>query len=257
MVSTVDLKLKSETETELCAAAIYLVASDVGLFVFLFAYRFVVTLQIPKLINNKTQAKLIFLSQRSRPSPSGSLLLPIANRPTKMAAITDNVSRVEMEMADAESVGDISGTSSEVDNNLNPKNPVVPRRTFKVNKKPGRKLKVPADWSDKYVYKLIEFVRDSPVLWDSDVKGSSIQTRRNLWTELSQKVLRSKYDPEEVNAKWKHMRVQYKNYANRKPIPGRTLNPIVWRFYRYMQFVDKINIDVVFPPAESESVSMF
>lgn len=68
MVSTVDLKLKSETETELCAAAIYLVASDVGLFVFLFAYRFVVTLQIPKLINNKTQESS-FLSDQDRPRP--------------------------------------------------------------------------------------------------------------------------------------------------------------------------------------------
>lgn len=154
--------------------------------------------------------------------------------------------------SDAEAIGDNnSGTSSEIDSY-----PPKPLKTRHQNRP-----KVRTEWTDKNVYKLIAFVRNNAELWEARSKckiktGTTRNSRNNLWNDLSKTVFRSRFDPVELAAKWTHLRVQYRNYAHRKVIPGRPVHPIIWRFYRYMQFIDYINEDQVFPEESADSVSM-
>lgn len=155
---------------------------------------------------------------------------------------------LELEADADEVLGDVSGISSDVD--YQPK----PMAAQKPSKKP-RKC-IPNEWSDRNVYRLIGFVRKHPVLWDLEHKQRGVKSiKDSLWNEVTKKELRSKFHVADVNAKWKHIRVQYRNYLYKQTNSSRPANPIVWRFYPYMQFIDKINMEIPLP-AEAESVNI-
>lgn len=123
----------------------------------------------------------------------------------------------------------------------------VPNLVDKPKNKTHKKVsKVYGEWSDENVFKLLYFVRSHRTMWVAQERerGDSVR-RKEMWDDLSKRLFRSKYSPAETNAKWTHLRVQYRNYTHRKSLPG--ANRIIWRFYPYMQFIDHVNTEQVFP----------
>lgn len=94
-----------------------------------------------------------------------------------------------------------------------------------------------SEFTDDEINLLIDAVQISGCLWDSaNPLYSQRAARREKWNEISEDTFEGKFSPEEILAKWKNLRVQFrKNHLD--AVTAKSGDLVTWRFYHKMLFL--------------------
>lgn len=132
-------------------------------------------------------------------------------------------------------------------------------KTSKPAKSSTKKPKVATDWTDEEVFKLIACVELQPPLWNAgDAKYKNRIERNKIWNEMSENEFESKFDAEQLLAKWTNVRIQYRSYAAKKTKSGQEAEApaINWKFFSSMAFVGRAEVEQT-ALTESNLVSVY
>lgn len=161
------------------------------------------------------------------------------------------VSHCEIDVAAMEKEVEMENESEDIfasDDNLLDEDytPVTKKATNarKVSKVPksSKKAKVVGEWTDDEVFKLIACVEVRPPLWNAgNMKYKNRIERTKLWNEISETEFDTKYNGNELLARWSNVRMQYRSYLSKKTKSGQEAEPpINWKFFSSMSFVGRM-----------------
>lgn len=106
---------------------------------------------------------------------------------------------------------------------------------LQIPKKRSR-MKVLKDWHQEAISKLIDAVKAEELLWNTEHDHYKTRTMRDLaWSKISKESFHGQYDPEQLNAKWSNLRIQFKQYYFK--LKNEKSMKITWRYYKQMLFL--------------------
>lgn len=117
-----------------------------------------------------------------------------------------------------------------------------PASVPKKNVRKRYRTRVSHGFHDTEIHLLIDTVKASTFIWNTSHPQHGQRTvRRDKWAEIAENTFYSKFSPEEVQAKWENLRIQFRQNHQKsvtsKSGEATSPKPVYWRFYSELLFL--------------------